>query len=83
MRQSGIFTRFFQIVLIWSEDKKFTLLISLSVQELKDKITEEQGYPREAQRLYLKNQELEEDLEIKDLMSIDSLDSTKQIRIGK
>ena len=52
-------------------------IFSCGAQELKDKITEEKGYARETQRLYLKNQELDEALEVKDLVSYDSLDSNK------
>lgn len=39
------------------------------VQELKTKITEELGYPASQQRLYLHNQELEDGLEVKDLVT--------------
>ena len=55
----------------------FMFIFLCGAQELKDKITEEKGYARETQRLYLKNQELDEALEVKDLVSYDSLDSNK------
>lgn len=51
------------------------------LQELKAKIATELGYPLASQRLYLKNQELEEDLEMKDLVSDDCLDPL--VRLGK
>ena len=53
------------------------------MQELKDKITEEQGYPSATQRLYLQNQELSDDLEMKDLATLNCLDPFQQMNLGK
>ena len=61
-------------------DQKLTFCVS--IQELKDKITEEKGYQEATQRLYLHNQELDDDLEMKDILS-NCLDPFQEMRLGK
>ena len=53
------------------------------LQELKDKIAEEKGYPRGTQRLYLRNQVLEEDLEMTDLASSPGQTPFEPTRLSK
>jgi len=43
------------------------------LQELKKSINKELGYPSSSQRLYLQNQELQDEAEMKDLISRQSI----------